>query len=83
MNKADNVREYCIDNYINPARKRKEKGVFISSGDVHKALRLSKSYPAVCAALGSEMFETDANVQRVHICGPLNSASTTFVFIFR
>jgi hypothetical protein len=82
MSQADEIRNYCIENYIKPYRLRREKGVFISVGEIHRNMNLSNSYPAVCAAIGSQTFENDANVKRVCIDGPLNGASTIFAFIF-
>ena len=82
MSQADEIRKYCIENYIKPYRSKGDKGVFISVGDVHKKLNLSNSLPAVCAALGSNTFEDEANVKRIHIEGPLNGASTIFTFLF-
>jgi hypothetical protein len=82
MTQAEEIRKYCIDNHVQPARAKKAKGVFISSGEIHKIMNLSNSYPAVCAALGSRTFEDEAGVKRVYIEGPLNGANTTFVFMF-
>jgi len=82
MPQADEIRKYCINNYIKPYRLKGEKGVFISVGDVHRNLNLSNGFPAVCAALGSKKFEDEANVKRIYIEGPLNGASTIFSFLF-
>ena len=82
MLQADGIRDYCIKEYIKPALLRGEKGVFISAGEVHKKLNLSQSYPAVCAALGSNKFELETCAKRVHIEGPLNGSNTIFVFMF-
>jgi 5-methylcytosine-specific restriction protein B len=83
MSKADDIRQYCINNFIKPARLKNEKGVFICVGDVHKALNLENSYPSVCSAIGSSTFEEEANVRRVDVYGPLNGASTVFAFILQ
>jgi len=83
MTQADKIREYCIENYIKPARLRGDIGVFISVGEVHKNLYLKNSLPAVCAALGTETFEDEANTRRIYIDGPINGSSTTFAFLFK
>ena len=80
MSHADEVREYCIANYVEPARKNKQKYVKIRSGDVHSALNYKNRFPLVCAALGTERFEQLARVNRVAIDGPLNSSNTLFTF---
>jgi 5-methylcytosine-specific restriction protein B len=80
---ADEIRKYCIDNYIMPARLRREKGVFITSGEIHRNMNLTNRLSAVCTALGSNKFEDEAGVKRVQIEGPLNASNTTFVFIFK
>jgi len=67
MSQADEIRKYCIENYIKPYRVKGDKGVFISVGDVHKNLNLSNSFPAVCAAFGSNIFEDEANVKRIYL----------------
>jgi hypothetical protein len=80
---ADEIRKYCIDNFIMPARLRREKGAFIISGEIHRNMNLTDRLPAVCAALGSNIFEDEAGVKRVHVEGPLNASNTTFVFMFK
>jgi len=80
---ADAIREFCIREYVEPARTRKEHTVTIRSGDVHASMKLSQRLPAVCAALGSDRFEKAARVRRLVIDGPLNGASTLFVFALR
>jgi len=80
---ADEIRKYCIENYVKPFRLKGDKGFFISVGEVHRNLNLSNSLSAVCAALGSNIFEDEANVKRINIDGPINGSSTLFVFIFK
>jgi len=83
MSQADEIRNYCIETYVKPSRFRGDKGVFIPVADVHKNLNLSNGYPAVCSALGSNTFEDEANIRRVHVDGPINGVSTIFVFLFK
>ena len=80
---ADAIRDFCIKEYVEPARSRGEHTVTIRSGDVHTSMQLSQRLPAVCAALGSDTFEKAARVRRLVIDGPLNGASTLFVFALR
>jgi len=76
MSYADDVRAYCIENYIQPARKANKNEVTIRAGDVHAAMNLSRKLPLVCSALGANVFEQMANVKRLSITGPSNGANT-------
>jgi hypothetical protein len=80
MSHADDVREYCIVTYVNPARGNGEKLIRIRSGDVHSALNYKNRYPLVCSAIGSNIFEELAKVHRTSIEGPLNGSNTLFTF---
>ena len=80
MSFADDVRMYCKETYVDPARVRGEKTVTIRSGDVHSALNYRNRYPLVCSALGSNLFEQLCNVKRISVEGPLNGVSTLFTF---
>lgn len=78
---ADEIRNYCIENYVKPARIKKLALVKIRVGEVHTRLGYKNRLPAVCAALGSEKFELQGEVKRFAIEGPLNGASTEFLFL--
>jgi hypothetical protein len=80
MSLADDVRLYCKQTYIDPARGRRDKTVAIRSGDVHSALNYGNRYPLVCSAIGSNLFEKLCNVKRISVEGPLNGVSTLFTF---
>lgn len=80
MSLADDVRLYCKQTYIDPARGRGDKRVTIRSGDVHSALNYHNRYPLVCSAIGSNLFEKLCNVKRISVEGPLNGVSTLFTF---
>lgn len=80
MSQADRIRRYAIDQHILPARRRSEKTVTIRAGDVHDGMALRASHPAVCAALGTETFETQARIRRTSREGPLNGANLLLTF---
>ena len=80
MSLADVVRAHCRKTYIDPDRQRGKRYVGIRAGDVHQDLNLSQRLPAVCAALGTEIFEEECGIERISIVGPLNGANTTFWF---
>ena len=77
---ADDIRTFCIEHFVQPARSRGEHTVTLRAGDVHNQMDLSQRLPAVCAALGSDTFERLARVRRLAIDGPVNGASTLSVF---
>ncbi len=77
---ADNVRSYCKEHYIIPARTKGVSQITIRSGDVHKELGYKNRLPLVCAALGAEKFENMARVKRLSFEGPVNGANTKFTF---
>ena len=80
MSYADDVRQYCKDNIIDPARRRGEEQIVIRAGDIHKAMRYQSRMPLVCAALGAKKFEEFAGVDRVSLTGPTNGANAMFTF---
>ncbi len=80
MSLADDVRQYCKETYVDPARGRGDKTVTIRSGDVHSALNYRNRYPLVCSAIGSNLFEELCSMKRISVEGPLNGVSTLFTF---
>ncbi len=80
---ADQVRAFCRERYVEPARRRGDYSVTIRAGDVHKELNFKNRLPLVCAALGAAIFEQSLDMTRVAIYGPLNGSSTLFTFLFR
>jgi len=80
MNPTDRIRQFAIDQYIKPARDRGDLTVTIRAGKIHRDLNLSSNLPAVCAALGTNKFVKMANIRRIAIDGPLNGASTLFIY---
>ena len=78
MSYSDDVRHYCIENIVKPARNNNISEIAIRSGDVHRELNYSDRMPLICSALGSLKFEKEANIQRLSITGPSNGANTIF-----
>jgi 5-methylcytosine-specific restriction protein B len=77
---ADEVREFCKREFIDPARARGEATVSIRAGDIHSALEFKNRMPLVCSALGTTTFEQMAKVKRIGIEGPTNGANAVFSF---
>ncbi|HEX3036593.1 MAG TPA: hypothetical protein VHT73_15960, partial [Thermodesulfobacteriota bacterium] len=77
---ADEVRQYCIKNIIEPARSAGKKEVEIRAGDIHNAMSYQNRMPLVCSAIGAKKFEETAEVERASITGPSNGANAVFKF---
>jgi 5-methylcytosine-specific restriction enzyme B len=58
MRLADDVREHCRVNYVEPARARGESTVPIRAGEVHTALGYKNRYPLVWAEGVSNLFRS-------------------------
>lgn len=83
MSFADDVRRYCKENIVDPARTRGERQVAIRAGDVHAAMDYQNRMPLVCGALGARKFDEFAGVERIGIAGPTNGANAIFTFRIR
>jgi hypothetical protein len=80
VNVADQVREYAYTRHILPARDAQRKSVTVTSGEIHKALRLSSQVSRVCNALLARKFETVYKVRLVSTSGQIQGATATFTF---
>ncbi len=80
MSHADDVRTYCGQKYIDPARLAGKTTIEIRSGDVHGAMNYKNRYPLLCSAIGAQIFESKYHLRRLAVDGPLNGANTLFRF---
>lgn len=80
MGLADEIREYVLVNYVEPARRQGESTVTVRAGDVHKAMGLKDRMPSVASALGATKFEQYANVQLIRREGPHQGANLHLTF---
>ena len=80
---ADEIREFVNRHYFEPARARGESKVVITSGQVHRDMKLSSRMPSVCGALRSQ-YVRDFNVtlieERRKEGVVLNSSTNQFIF---
>jgi 5-methylcytosine-specific restriction protein B len=83
VTQSDQVIQYVLRSYIEPARKRGDAEVSIKAGDVHKALRWSNRVPSVCQALASKRFLEQNQLTLTEKQGPPSGLSTTTVFTYR
>lgn len=80
MSLAADVRAFCGQTYVDPARKSGKTVVEIRAGDVHSAMNFTNRYPLVCSAIGALIFEEQYQLRRLAVEGPLNGANTLFRF---
>jgi 5-methylcytosine-specific restriction protein B len=80
LSQADDIRTFAFENWIKPARDKAETEVTIRAGDVHAAMNLSNAYPAVCNAIGGELFANFAKVKLLEKTGPNEGANVFFRF---
>src|SRR5690606_36678677 len=76
-------RDYALQAYIAPARKRGDTSVSIRCSDIHDALGLSNAHANVCQALRGRKFQDMAQVGVPSFTGPDNSSTTTFTYRLR
>jgi hypothetical protein len=77
---ADEVREYVIVTFINPARRRGFNVVSFTSKDIHKGMGLKERYPLVCSSIDAEKFLDLASVILVSRKGPNQSSTVEWTF---
>lgn len=80
MTHADEVRQYVLDEIIEPARRAGKRTARVKAGEIHKALGFSNRMPLVCGALDADKFLDFANVHLVNRSGPPQSSSVVWVF---
>jgi hypothetical protein len=79
MKLADQIRQYVIEELIDPARQAGKGELTVRSGDVHKAMGLDNRMPAVCGALDAVKFYDEAGVRLVTRSGPYQSSTVEWV----
>lgn len=78
MKQADRIRRYVVEAIIAPARERGLAMVTVRAGDVHRALKLERAYPAVCSVLGGGKLVSEAQVSLVERDGLANGSNVYF-----
>lgn len=79
---SDLIRQYGVETYVLPARRRGEKRFSINAGVVHKALRLDNLVPSVCNALASKKFLRENHLRLTFRSGPKSGKSTTVTYTY-
>lgn len=80
---TERSRMYAAQHYVEPARRRGDKTVQITAGEVHKALGFKQRVPAVCQALQSRKFIEENRLTLEKIEGPPSGQSTRARFCYR
>ncbi len=80
MTHADRIRQFVIDNYVDPARSAGRTECTVRAGDVHRSMNLRDRMPAVCSAIGGVKFLHMATVSLRDRTGPTNGANVYFCF---
>lgn len=83
LSQADRIRQFAIENYISPARERNETTVELVSGDLHNAIGLKNSLPAVCSVLEGKAFAEQAKVKLLDRHSPIDSEKPSSTIRYR
>lgn len=77
---ADLIRQYVLENYIEPAREREDESAELIVKDVNDALELNQAWPNICQAVRGRKFLELAEVPPPQRFGADMSTATRFVF---
>lgn len=77
---ADQIREFVISRFIEPARKKGEARLQIRAGDVHDQMNLRGRLPNVVQVLAGQKLQVSAGVRLVGQRGPKQGPNTVFLF---
>ena len=77
---ADQIRQYALENYVEPWRESGDETLAIRAGDVEREMGLRQATPNVCSALEGRKFQALANVVLVSREGPRRSTTTTYCY---
>ncbi len=77
---ADRIRQYVLEQYIEPAREDGRNHVDVVVRSVNEALGLNQAWPNICQALGGRIFQEMAEIAEPERIGPDLSSATVFRF---
>jgi hypothetical protein len=77
---ADQIRQYVLATYVEPARAARLSQVTFVSGDIQKALKFTMRYPAVCGAIDAYKFQQENAVVLLKRTGPDQGATAEWTF---
>jgi len=79
---AEAIRMYVLKNYIEPARKKGQRRIQVTAGDVHRGMHLKNRVSNVCSALGSRAFLKDNGLVVDEMSGPPSGMSTRVAYTY-
>jgi len=79
---AESIREHAVEEYIVPARQRRDRTFSINVGEIHRALGLNNLVPSVCSALISKKFLMENHLHLISKTGPPSGKSTTVTYTY-
>src|ERR1017187_5523335 len=79
---ADAIRSFAVKEYIQVARQKGLKRVQITTGDVHRALKLKNRVPNVCNALSSKTFLEENHLVIEDVSGPPSGMGTRVTYTY-
>jgi hypothetical protein len=82
MRNADRIRLHGREQYVLPARERKDARFSIRAGDIVRDLKLTDRTTAVCSALKTREFLEENNLRIVEKTGPPSGKSTTVTYTY-
>lgn len=77
---ADKIRQYVNAAHIEPARRAGRTEITVTSGEIHRDLRLESRMPAVCGALDAVKFQEQYRATLKQRSGPKQSSTVTWRF---
>lgn len=80
---ADRIRQFAIQNYVQPARDLAETHVEIVSGDLHTKMGLKNALPAVCSVLEGKALADQAKLQLLDRQSPIGSDKPSSTIRYR
>jgi hypothetical protein len=82
---AQEVREYLVENYVEPARRRGEKELSVISGEVHGRMGLKNRMPLICSVLRGAKLQEASNIRLIRevTLPSVKKDSSTNKFVFR
>ena len=83
MASSEDIRKFCVDNYVVPAAQANEAHFAIRIKEVHENLQLESRHPQIISALKAELFCTANDLVLTKIEGPKESSTTVLFFNFK
>jgi hypothetical protein len=80
MSNAEEIRAHVLRAYIKPARILGLRSVTFVSGEIHKDLRYTNRYPAICSAIDASQFGRENQLELVKRVGPKHGTKVRWTF---